>query len=111
MKDWMIPVSVPMSMVIMLVGIALLVGADPWIIVKGAAICLPIIAYAGFSIFTVLWAMRVGQVGLTQEMTLQAKFYFYHGMAVVLTIVLAAAGSFVVLFATLIGGILGHGPA
>jgi hypothetical protein len=80
--------------------------ADAWNLLRAALLILPIVAYVGFSIFTVIWAMGVGDPGLKQNMTFQAKFYFYHGMAVVLTIVLAAAGSFVTLFALTIGGLL-----
>jgi hypothetical protein len=36
-------------------------------------------------------------------MTFQGRFYFWHGIAVVLTIVLAAAGSFILFFAQHVG--------
>ena len=98
--------SAPGCLVVAFVGIALLLGADPWNLARAVALITPIVAYVGFSIFTVLWAIKTGEVGLKQEMTFQAKFYFYHGMAVILTIVLSAAGSFVALFALTIGGLL-----
>ena len=96
----------PICLVIALRGVALLLGTDPWVIAKATGICVPIVAYVAFAIFTVLWAIKTGEIGVKQETTLQGKLYFWHGVSVVLTIVLAAAGSFVVLFASLIGGLL-----
>jgi hypothetical protein len=108
-KELSVPASVAACLISALVGLALYLGAEPWVVVRAAATLLPVTGYIGFSIFTVLWAMKIGQIGLTQEMTFQAKFYFYHGMAVILTVVLSAAGSFVVLFATVVRGLLDHG--
>ena len=107
MKDLGFAVSAPICLIILFCGFAILFGIDPWVIAKGATICVPILAYVGFSIFTVLWAIKIGDVGLHQNMTFQSKFYFYHGMSVVLCIVLAAAGSFIVFFAQQMRGLTG----
>ena len=107
MKDLGFAVSAPICLIILFCGFAILFGTDPWVIAKGATIGVPILAYVGFSIFTVLWAIKIGDVGLHQNMTFQSKFYFYHGMSVVLCIVLAAAGSFIVFFAQQMRGLTG----
>jgi hypothetical protein len=96
----------PLCLVIFLAGVGLLAGADTMIVFKAVVIGLPVTAYLCFAIFTTIWAIRVGEIGVKQGMTFQAKFYFYHGVAVILTIVLSASGSFIILFALLIGRLL-----
>jgi hypothetical protein len=107
MKDVGLTLTAPGCVLIIFCGFALLFGTDPWLVAKATAICVPVVAYVVFSIFTVIWAIKVGEVGVRQEMTFQAKLYFWHGVSVILTIVLAAAGSFIVLFATQIRGLVG----
>jgi hypothetical protein len=107
MKDFGFATSAPLCLVILFCGIAILLGADPWVVARGFSICVPILAYVAFSIFTVFWAIKVGEVGVHQNMTFQAKFYFWHGVSVVACIVLAAAGSFIVLFALQVRGLTG----
>lgn len=108
MKDLALTLAAPLSLIVVLVGIGLLMGAEPWLVAKTTAIVLPIAAYVVFSIFTVIWAIKIGEVGIRQEMTLQSRIYFWHGVSVVLVIVLSAAGSFVLLFLTQLMGLL-HG--
>jgi len=107
MNNAALALTAPVSLIIAACSIALLSGADGWLIAKTAGICLPILAYCVFSIFTVIWAIKVGEVGVHATMTLQAKFFFWHGVSVVLCVVLAAAGSFVVMFALQMKGVLG----
>ncbi len=106
MKDLGWTLAAPLSLIIVFCGVAILLGTDAFIVAKAMAITLPIVAYVGFSIFTVVWAIKVGEIGLHQNMSLQSRFYFYHGMAVVLTIVLAAAGSFIMFFAVNVKGMI-----
>ena len=54
MKDLGFAVSAPICLIILFCGFAILFGIDPWVIAKGATIGVPILAYVGFSIFTVL---------------------------------------------------------
>jgi hypothetical protein len=75
-------------------------------VVKGVAICVPVLGYLVFSVFTVLWAIKVGDVGVRQASSFQAKLMYWHGVSVVATIVLAAAGSFLLLFFLQLRGLL-----
>jgi hypothetical protein len=107
MKDLGLNVTAPLCVLIVFCSFALLFGTDHWLVAKSVAIGVPLVAYVVFSIYTVLWVIHVGDVGVQQNMTLQARFYFYHAMAVILMMVLAAAGSFIVLFVTQLRGITG----
>jgi hypothetical protein len=102
-------ISAPVSLLILACAYALILGADGRLVAKVTALCVPIAAYVVFSVFTVLWALKIGEIGIKQEMTLQAKLHFWHGMSVVLVIILSAAGSFILLFFTQMKGLLGHG--
>jgi hypothetical protein len=99
MKECAWALSAPACLLISFGGLALWLGAEPLAVAKGFAIGIPIVAYVVFSVFTVIWAMKVGEVGVHQNMSFQSKFYFWHGVSVLLTIVLSAAGSFILLFA------------
>jgi hypothetical protein len=99
MKEPTWALSAPACLLISFGGLALWLGAEPLAVAKGFAIGIPIVAYVVFSVFTVIWAMKVGEVGVHQNMSFQSKFYFWHGVSVLLTIVLSAAGSFILLFA------------
>jgi len=96
----------PLCLVMVLAGVGLLAGANALIVFKAIVIGLPVTAYLCFAIFTTIWAIRIGEIGVKQGMTFQAKFYFYHGVAVILTVVLSASGSFIILFALLMGRLL-----
>jgi hypothetical protein len=96
--------AAPLTVFIMLCGIAMLLGVPPARLGAGVALGLPIVGYAVFAIFTVIWAIKTGEIGTHQQATFQSKFFFWHGVAVVLCIVLAAAGSFIVLFAAMLRG-------
>ncbi len=109
MKQIDLALSAPACLLIAAVAYALMSGADGWLVAKVTGLCVPIVAYVAFSVFTVLCTLKIGEVGIKQEMTLQAKFYYWHGMAVILTIVLSAAGSFILLFLVQMKGLLGHG--
>jgi hypothetical protein len=99
--------AAPLTVFIMLCGIALLLGVPPGRIAAALAVGLPVIGYTVFAIFTVIWAMKTGEIGAHQEASFMSKFFFWHGVAVVLCLVLAAAGSFIVLFGTVLGGPVG----
>jgi hypothetical protein len=105
MKEIAWAVSAPACLLISLCGLALLLGTEPWVVAKGVAIGVPIVAYVIFSVFTVIWAMKVGEVGVHQHMSFQSKFYFWHGVSVLLTMVLSAAGSCILLFASGVRGL------
>ncbi len=60
-----------------------------------------ILGYLVLCIFSVLWAIKMGDVGTHIQATLLAKFLFWHGVFVAGAVVLSAAGSFVLLFAKL----------
>ncbi len=60
-----------------------------------------ILGYLVLCIFSVLWAIKMGDVGAHIQATLVAKFLFWHGVFVVGVVVLSAAGSFILLFAHL----------
>jgi hypothetical protein len=107
MKNLGLNLTAPACLVIALCGYAMILGADPAVILKYIAIGLPITGHVVFSIFTVLYAMQIGDIGVQREMSLQGRLYYYHGMAVILAMVLAAAGSYILLFAKLIGGLTG----
>ena len=107
MKDWAFAVSMPLCLIILFCGFAIMFGTNPWVVIKATTICVPITAYVLFATFTVVWAIKTGEVGLHQNMTFQSKFYFWHGISVVACIVLAAAGSFIVFFASQMRGLIG----
>jgi hypothetical protein len=106
MKDLGWNISAPVSLTIVFCGFAILFGTDPRIVAKAVAIFVPIVAYVAFAIVTVMWAIKVGDVGLHQNMSFQSRFSCYHGMSVVLAIVLAAAGSFILFFAVHVKGMI-----
>jgi hypothetical protein len=89
--------AAPLCVIVMLIGIASLLGVETASLASTAAAVLPIVSYGVFPIFTVIWAIKTGEIGTHQQATFQSKFFFWHGVAVVLCVVLAAAGSFIVL--------------
>jgi hypothetical protein len=109
MKEIAWAVSAPACLLIGFCGMALLLGTEPMVVAKGVALGVPIVAYVIFSIFTVIWTLKVGEVGVHQNMSFQSKFYFWHGVSVLLTIVLSAAGSFILLFAYGVRGLTSGG--
>jgi hypothetical protein len=109
MKEYAWVLSAPACLLISCCGLALWLGTEPLVVATGVAIGVPIVAYVIFSIFTVIWAMKVGEVGVHQNMSFQSKFYFWHGVAVLLTMVLSAAGSFILLFAYGVRGLTSGG--
>jgi hypothetical protein len=60
-----------------------------------------ILGYLILCIFSVIWCIKLGDVGAHIQATLLAKFLFWHGVCVVGVVVLSAAGSFILLFAHL----------
>jgi hypothetical protein len=107
MEKFGLALTGPLCLIIFLCGLAMLLGTDPYAVAKGVAVCVPVVGYVVFAIFTVIWAIKTGEIGVRQETSFQAKLYFWHGVAVVLTIILSAAGSFIMLFALLMGRVLG----
>ena len=110
MKEYASYLAGPVCLLLLLCGVAILLGTDPWRVASAVMICLPVDGYVVVSIFAVMWAIKVGEVGAHQNMSFQSKFYFWHGVSVVLCIALAAGGSFIVLFALLMKGVLGGPP-
>jgi len=109
MRDFGLAFSIsgPVCLIIAFCALAMIWGTSPLVIAKAVAVIVPLLGYVAFSVFTVFWFIKIGDVGLHQNMTYQSRFYFYHGMAVILSVVLAAAGSFIVLFARELGGMTG----
>lgn len=60
-----------------------------------------LLGYICLSIFTVIWALKLGDSGIHKEMTFMSSFLYWHGVAVLAAIVLSAAGSFIILFGKL----------
>lgn len=99
----------PLSIIILACAYALAIGTNPVLVARIVGLCVPAAAYAVFAIFTVLWAIKTGEVGVKQEMTLQARIYFWHGVSVVLALILSAAGAFLLLLFMQLKELLGHG--
>jgi len=89
----------PVCLLIVCYGFAIHFGTNPWPGTRILALCLPIVAYVVFAHFTMMWAMNVGEVGVRQKMNRQGRLYAWHAVSVILCLMLAAAGSFIVLFA------------
>jgi len=64
-----------------------------------------ILGYLVLCIFSVVWAIKLGDVGVHIQASLIAKALFWHGISVVTVVILSAAGSFVLLFARLSKGL------
>ena len=95
--------SVPLSLLIVGCFVSVLGGfADFTTLVLRLCLGVPVLGYVIFSIFTVVWALKICDVGLHQNATYLSKFIFWHGVSVVAVIVLSAAGSFIVLFGKLV---------
>ena len=94
-------------LLIALCGLALLVGTDPWLVGRHLALCVPIVAYVLSAHFSMMWAMQGGNVGVRQDMTRQGRLSFWHGVPVVLCLVWAAAGAFILWGAVQLQGYLG----
>jgi hypothetical protein len=86
--------------------LAVRLGAEAWLVVKAIAVLVPVVAAVVFSIVAVMWSINVGEIGIHQNAAFQSKFFFWHGVSVVLCMVLAAAGSFIMLFGFLVRGLL-----
>jgi hypothetical protein len=101
--NYLTALSVPVSLLIIGSFISVLGGfADFPTLVLRLCLGVPVLGYVIFSIFTVVWAIKIGDVGVHQSATYLSKFIFWHGVSVVAVIVLSAAGSFIVLFGTLV---------
>lgn len=99
-------VAGPVCVLILLCGMAIVLGTDPWRVASAVMISRPISGDVVFSLLTMCWAINVGNVGVYQTRTFKAIFYYWHGVAVLGCLVLAAAGSFVVLFGLTVGRLL-----
>ena len=60
------------------------------------------ISYLSFSIFSVIWALRMGDAGIHSKATLLAKMLFWHGVGIITFLILSASGSVVLLFGKLV---------
>jgi len=60
-----------------------------------------LLGYLVLCVFSVLWAIKIGDAGLHVQQTLISKCLFWHGVGVGGVIAMSAAGSFVLLFAHL----------
>jgi hypothetical protein len=94
--------SAPFCLLMVLCGAIYLLADDPMGALGGVLVGLAVVGYLVFSVFTVIWAINTGEAGVNQQASFQAKLYFWHGVSVVLTVILSAAGSFIVLFARLV---------
>jgi hypothetical protein len=99
MKDLSLTLTAPESVLTMATAIVLLAGTDGWLVVKSLGLCVPIVTYILFAHVTMLWAAKVRDVGVEQEKTWRRRLYSWHGVSVVLVIVLSAAGSCIILCA------------
>jgi NADH:ubiquinone oxidoreductase subunit 2 (subunit N) len=107
MKEYISFLVGPVCVLMFLCGGAIVLGTDPWRVVSAVMISRPIAGFVVFSMWTVCWAINVSNVGVHQTRTFKATFYYWHRLAVLGYLVLAAAGSFVVLFGLTVGGLLG----
>jgi hypothetical protein len=99
----MTALSVPVSLLIIGSFVSVLGGfADFTTLVLRLCLGVPVLGYLIFSIFSVVWAVKIGDVGIHQNASHMSKFIFWHGISVVAVIVLSAAGSFIVLFGKLV---------
>jgi hypothetical protein len=64
MKDLGLSITAPICLIIFFCGLAVMLGSDVWVTLKVVAVCLPIAAYVVFSIFTVCWAIKTGEIGI-----------------------------------------------
>jgi hypothetical protein len=103
MMNLVLHLSVPVSVLMIGCFVSVWLGVTDFQAIAlrlcmGAAL----LGYLGVSIFSVVWAVKIGDIGIHQSATYFSKFLFWHGVSVVAVVVLSAAGSFVVLFGTLV---------
>jgi hypothetical protein len=91
--------TAPVCLLIVFYGFAIHFGTNPWPVNRIFALSVPIAVYVVLADWTMSWAMNVGEVGMQPEMNGQGRRYVWHGVPVVLYLVLVAAGSVVMLFA------------
>jgi len=84
----------PAGLLIVFCGFALLFGTDPRLVTRILALCVPIVAYVVIS----HGILRMNQ---------QGRWSVWHGVPVVLCLMLAAAGTFIMLFAVHMKRLLG----
>jgi hypothetical protein len=99
-------VAGPVCVLILLGGMAIVRGTGPWRVASAVMISRPISGDVVCSLLTMCGAINVGNVGVHQTRTFEATCYYGHGVAVLGCLVLAAAGSFVVLFGLTVGRLL-----
>jgi hypothetical protein len=88
----------PDGLLIIFYGFALLIGIDPWHLARHFALCIPIVAYVICTHCLLSLTMTVGAAVGQREVNGQGRRYVWHGVPVVLCLLLAAAGSCVMLF-------------
>ena len=99
-------VAGPVCVLILLGGMAIVLGPDPWRVASAVMISRPISGDVVCSLLTMGWAIHVGHVGVHQTRTFKATCDYGHGVAVLGCLVLAAAGSVVVRFGLTVGRLL-----
>jgi hypothetical protein len=99
--------TAPVCLLIVFYGFAIHFGTNPWPVNRIFALCLPLVAYVVFAHCTMMWAMNVGKVGVRQNMNRQGRRYAWHAVSVILCLMWAAAGSFIVLCAVYMPRLLG----
>ena len=99
-------VAGPVCVLILLGGMAIVLGPDPWRVASAVMISRPISGDVVFSLLTRCVALNVGNVGVHQTRTFKATCDYGHGVAVLGCLVLAAAGSVVVRFGLTVGRLL-----
>jgi len=99
MKHLGFSLTAPAGLLIVFCGLALLIGVDPWPLARSFALSVPIVAYVVLAHFTMMWAMNVGEVGVQPEVNGSGRRYVWHGVPILLCLVLTAAGACIVLVA------------
>jgi len=97
----------PAGLLIVFCGFPLLIGIDPWRLARNFALCVPIVAYVIFTHQIMIRTMNVGEAGGQREVNGQDRRYVWHGVPVALCLMLAAAGTFIMLFAVHMKRLLG----
>lgn len=67
-----------------------------WLMPMGVGLL--VLGYGSLALFSVGWTIQIGSIGAQQQATVVSKLLWWHGLGVLLTLILAAAGSIMLLF-------------
>lgn len=70
-----------------------------WLLPMGLGLL--VLGYGALALFSVGWTIQMGAIGTQKEATFVAKLLYWHGLSLVVTLMLAAAGSIMLLFGRL----------